>query len=173
MRPYGILELARTGRIALVRGASRGAEEADVSDRRPRRSSCRPAGSTRRWWTCCGAEARATRIRVTQTVRVGARTWTATVDGTFRGIDYLATGITTDRVPEDDIVVPTVHFTKDNGELTQHHARRESRVEVGVAVRPFREPRPQARPAGALGLCCLGLVRRASCWHSPAAASIL
>ena len=34
------------------------------------------------------------------------------------GSNYLATGITTDRVPEDDIVVPAVHFTKANGELT-------------------------------------------------------
>jgi hypothetical protein len=58
------------------------------------------------------------RIRVTQTVRVGAKKWQAVADGVFREIDYLATGLTTDRVPEDDIVVPVVHFTKDGGELT-------------------------------------------------------
>ena len=57
------------------------------------------------------------RIRVTQTVRVGSRTWPAEAAGAYRGVSYLATGITTDRVPEDDVVVPTVHFTKDNGEL--------------------------------------------------------
>ena len=57
------------------------------------------------------------RIAVTQTVRVGSRSWTAETAGAYRGVNYLATGITTDRVPEDDIVVPTVHFTKDNGEL--------------------------------------------------------
>ena len=57
------------------------------------------------------------RIRVTQTVRVGAKKWTITTPGAFRGLNYLATGITTDRVKEDDVVVPTVHFTKDNGEL--------------------------------------------------------
>lgn len=57
-------------------------------------------------------------IKVTQTVRVGSRTWTADAAGTFRGVNYLATGVTTDRVPEDDIVVPTVHFTKANGELS-------------------------------------------------------
>jgi hypothetical protein len=56
-------------------------------------------------------------IRITQTVRVGKKSWTTTVNGTFRGVNYLATGVTTDRVPEDDIVVPTVHFTKPNGEL--------------------------------------------------------
>jgi hypothetical protein len=58
------------------------------------------------------------RIRVTQTVRVGLKEWTTTVTGAFRDIRYLATGLSTDRVPEDDIVVPTVHFTKDNGELS-------------------------------------------------------
>jgi hypothetical protein len=58
------------------------------------------------------------RIKVTQTVRVGARVWTAEATGTYRGVNYLATGVTTDRVPEDDIVVPVVHFTKDNGELS-------------------------------------------------------
>lgn len=57
------------------------------------------------------------RVRITQTVRVGARSWPAEVAGAFRGVNYLATGVTTDRVPEDDVVVPTVHFTKDNGEL--------------------------------------------------------
>ena len=57
------------------------------------------------------------RITVTQTVRVGARTWPATATGTYRGVAYLSTGVTTERVKEDDLVVPTVHFTKDNGEL--------------------------------------------------------
>jgi hypothetical protein len=57
------------------------------------------------------------RITVTQTVRVGGRTWPATTAGAYRGVAYLATGITTERVKEDDLVVPTVHFTKDNGEL--------------------------------------------------------
>ena len=33
-------------------------------------------------------------------------------------MNFLATGISTDRVPEDDIVVVTVHFTKENGELS-------------------------------------------------------
>jgi hypothetical protein len=58
------------------------------------------------------------RITVTQTVRVGARIWTTTTAGIYRGLDYLATGVTTERVPEDDIVVPVVHFIKDNGELS-------------------------------------------------------
>lgn len=69
------------------------------------------------------------RIRITQTVRVGAKTWPAIATGAFRGINYLATGITTDRVPEDDIIVPTVHFTKDNGELTTIALDEKSKVE--------------------------------------------
>jgi hypothetical protein len=59
------------------------------------------------------------RIRITQDVRMNSRWgWTTTVEGTFRDVNYLATGLATDRVPEDDIVVVTVHFTKDNGELS-------------------------------------------------------
>ena len=58
------------------------------------------------------------RIRITQKVRVGMKEWTTTVSGVFRKVNALATGLSTDRVPEDDIVVPTVHFTKDNGELS-------------------------------------------------------
>ena len=57
-------------------------------------------------------------IRVVQTVRVGSRQWNATTDGSFREIAYLETGITTERVKEDDLVVPVVRFTKPNGELT-------------------------------------------------------
>jgi len=58
------------------------------------------------------------RIRLTQTVRVGAKKWEAVADGEFRGIAYLETGVTTERVKEDDLVVPVVRFTKLNGELS-------------------------------------------------------
>ena len=68
-------------------------------------------------------------IRITQTVRVGARKWEFTTPGSFRGLGYLATGVTTDRVVEDDIVVPTVHFTKDNGELASITLDEHTRVE--------------------------------------------
>jgi hypothetical protein len=57
-------------------------------------------------------------IRITQTVRCGSRKWQTTTDGTFREIAYLETGITTERVKEDDLVVPVVRFTKPNGELS-------------------------------------------------------
>ncbi|MCI0463204.1 MAG: hypothetical protein L0Z62_40170 [Gemmataceae bacterium] len=70
------------------------------------------------------------RIRITHTVRVGSRTWPATVTGTFRGCSALVTGLSSQRVPEDDIVVPTVHFTKDNGELSSVALDENSRVEI-------------------------------------------
>jgi len=58
------------------------------------------------------------RIRITQTVRVGQKQWDTTITGAFRMLGYLETGLATHRVREDDIIVPTVHFTKDNGELS-------------------------------------------------------
>lgn len=58
------------------------------------------------------------KIKVTQTVRVGAKKWDTTVEGEFRGLAYLETGVTTERVKEDDLVVPVVRFTKPNGELS-------------------------------------------------------
>jgi hypothetical protein len=69
------------------------------------------------------------RIRITQAVRVGARQWTATAEGEFRDLNFLATGLSTQRIPEDDIVVPTVHFTKPNGELASVALDEHSRVE--------------------------------------------
>ncbi len=70
------------------------------------------------------------RIRITQKVRVGVKEWTTTVTGTFRSISALATGLATDRVPEDDIVVPTVHFTKDNEELSSVTLDEHSKIEL-------------------------------------------
>lgn len=70
-------------------------------------------------------------IKVTQRVRVGAKCWMAEAKGTFRGVNYLATGITTDRVPEDDIVVPTVHFTKASGELASITLDENTKIERG------------------------------------------
>jgi hypothetical protein len=70
------------------------------------------------------------RIRITQTVRVGLQRWTTTTTGTFRALKYLVTGLATHRVPEDDIVVVSIHFTKDNGELSSVTLDENSRVEV-------------------------------------------
>jgi len=71
------------------------------------------------------------RIRITQRVRVGSTgTWTTTVEGVFREVNYLVTGLATDRVPEDDIVVVAVHFTKDNGELSSVTLDEWSKIEA-------------------------------------------
>jgi hypothetical protein len=70
-------------------------------------------------------------ITVTQTVRVGAKTWTAVIPGAFRNLAYLATGVTTERVKEDDLVVPVVRFTKPNGELTSISVDENTRVARG------------------------------------------
>ena len=59
-----------------------------------------------------------------------ARSGPTTTTGIFREIRYLATGLSTDRVPEDDIVVATVHFTKDNGELSSITLDEQSKVEL-------------------------------------------
>ena len=69
------------------------------------------------------------RIRITQTVRVGFQEWTTTATGVFRELRYLATGLATERVPEDDIVVSTIHFTKDNGELSSVAIDEHTKVE--------------------------------------------
>ena len=70
------------------------------------------------------------RIRITQTVRVGRKEWTTTVEGAFRGVDYLETGLSTHRVKADDIVVVAVHFTKDSGELSSVTLDEHSRIEA-------------------------------------------
>ena len=70
------------------------------------------------------------RIRITQTVRVGLKSWPATVTGTFRDLRTLATSLATDRVPEDDIIVATLHFTKDNGELSSVTLDEHTKVEI-------------------------------------------
>lgn len=67
-------------------------------------------------------------IRVVQTLRVGVRKWETTTDGTFREIAYLETGITTERVKEDDLVVPVVRFAKPNGELASVAVDENTRV---------------------------------------------
>ena len=68
------------------------------------------------------------KIRVIQTVRVGGRKWETATEGVFRGIAYLATGVTTERVKEDDLVVPVVRFAKPNGELSSISIDEHTRV---------------------------------------------
>ena len=74
------------------------------------------------------------RIRITQKVAINTRRhWPTTVEGVFRHVNFLVTGLATDRVPEDDIVVVTVHFTKDNGELSSITLDENSQIEVIAA----------------------------------------
>jgi hypothetical protein len=71
------------------------------------------------------------RIRITQTVRMNSRwKFQRPVEGVFREVNFLRTGLATDRVPEDDIIVVTVHFTKDNGELSCVTLDGSSQIEV-------------------------------------------
>jgi hypothetical protein len=70
------------------------------------------------------------RIKITQTVRVGQKTWQAVVTGFFRDFNYLSTGLATDRVPEDQVLVVLVHFTKDNGELSSVTIDEHSQIEI-------------------------------------------
>ena len=70
------------------------------------------------------------RLRIVQRVKVGSKIWTATVTGVFRNLNSLVTGLATHRVSADDIIVPTVHFTKDNGELSCIALDEYSKVEL-------------------------------------------
>jgi hypothetical protein len=69
------------------------------------------------------------RVRIVQTIRVGSRKWETTIDAVFREIAYLETGITTDRVKEDDLVVPVVRFNKSNGELSSISLDENTRIQ--------------------------------------------
>ncbi len=70
------------------------------------------------------------RIHITQTVRVGLKQWQGRATGRFRGVNYLQTGLATQRVREDDIVVVSVHFTKDNGELSSVTLDEHTQIEL-------------------------------------------
>jgi len=70
------------------------------------------------------------RIRITHSMRVGSKTWPAVATGVYRGFNSLATGITTQRLPQDDIIVPVVHFLKDNKELSSVALDEHSMIEV-------------------------------------------
>jgi hypothetical protein len=70
------------------------------------------------------------RLRITQRVKIGStKTWELTVEGTFRHVDSLATGLATDRLPIDDIIVPVVHFTKDNKEMSSITVDEHTKIE--------------------------------------------
>jgi hypothetical protein len=70
------------------------------------------------------------RIKIAQLMRVGLKTWPVTITGTFRHVDSLATGLATERDPRDDIIVPVVHFTKDNQEMSSVTLDEHTKIEV-------------------------------------------
>ena len=70
------------------------------------------------------------RIKIMTIVRVGLKSWPIEIVGTFRHVDSLATGLATDRLPEDDIIVPIVHFTKDNKEMSSIALDEHTRLEI-------------------------------------------
>lgn len=70
------------------------------------------------------------KIKITQLMRVGLKTWPVTITGVFRHVDSLATGLATERDPRDDIIVPVVHFTKDNQEMSSVTLDEHTKIEV-------------------------------------------
>lgn len=72
------------------------------------------------------------RIKITHLVRVGPTTWPVTIFGAFRHADSLATGLATERDPADDIIVPVIHFTKDNQEMSSVALDEHTKVEVVI-----------------------------------------
>jgi hypothetical protein len=70
------------------------------------------------------------RIRITQRVRVGLKSWPVVVEGKMRDLNTLVTGFTVDRGSDDVFTAPTVHFVKDNGELSSITVDEFTQIEV-------------------------------------------
>lgn len=70
------------------------------------------------------------RVRITQQVRVGRRAWPVTVEGTLRDVQTLQTGLATERNFDDIVTTCTVHFIKDNKELSSVAVDEHTKIEV-------------------------------------------
>jgi hypothetical protein len=70
------------------------------------------------------------KVKITQTVRVGLQSWPATVTGTVRDRQMLMVGLTCERAKDDVVAIPTLHFVKDNGELSSVTIDENTRIEV-------------------------------------------
>jgi len=70
------------------------------------------------------------KVKITQTVRVGTRSWQTTVEGTVRAVQVLIAGLTVERAADDFVGVHTVHFTKPNGELSSIAVDEWTKIEV-------------------------------------------
>ncbi len=70
------------------------------------------------------------RVRITQTVRVGRRSWPATVEGVVRDVNVLVTGLATERQTDDVVTLALVHFMKDNQELSSIGIDPQTKIEL-------------------------------------------
>ncbi len=70
------------------------------------------------------------RVRITQTVKVGQKVWPASVEGTVRDVQVLVTGLAIQRNPDDVVSVATVHFMKDNQELSSIAVDERTKIEI-------------------------------------------
>ncbi|HMO36729.1 MAG TPA: hypothetical protein PKA06_11860 [Gemmatales bacterium] len=70
------------------------------------------------------------RVKITQTVRVGSQSWPHTVQGTVRAVKTLVTGLATQRNTDDIVTVATVHFMKDNQELSSIAVDERTQIEL-------------------------------------------
>lgn len=58
------------------------------------------------------------KIIIRKTLKINTlNQWNHEVHGEFLHVNHLSTGLATDRVPADDVVLVCVHFKKYNGEL--------------------------------------------------------
>jgi riboflavin synthase alpha subunit len=70
------------------------------------------------------------RVKITQTVKVGSKVWPHAVEGVVRDVKTLVTGLATQRNPDDIITVATVHFMKDNKELSSIAVDEKTQIEL-------------------------------------------
>ncbi|HMP02066.1 MAG TPA: hypothetical protein PKD86_02390 [Gemmatales bacterium] len=82
------------------------------------------------------------RVRITQQVRVGKRQWPAVVEGIVREVQVLVTGLATQRNPDDVVMLATVHFIKDNRELSSIGVDERTQIELLEATPATSTPSP-------------------------------
>jgi len=85
------------------------------------------------------------RVRITQRVRVGKRQWPVVVEGVVRDVQVLVTGLTVERNPDDIVTLATVHFIKDNRELSSVGIDENTQIEL-LETSSTSPPAPSAAP---------------------------